>query len=325
MNQRKLKERKIMRYKKFGKTGLEVSQICLGTWGIGGAGWDAYSDEERMDAIKAALDCGINFIDTAPAYNAGKAEQYIGETLHHLGARKDVVIATKCGNKYVDGKYIRCGSESLIRRQCEESLKNLQTDYIDLYLVHWPDPNVSMAETIGTVAQLKKEGKILHAGVSNFTKEQIEEASKYCEIEAYQPQYSMLDGDNEETIRWAADRGMGVMTYGTLGGGILTGSYRKIQTFGETDNRNRFYPYFREPLFSKVMELLKVMDAIAAERNVPLAQIAVNWTLQQEFISSCITGAQSRRKVEENCAGLNWNLMDEEIICLNKAIKCYRQ
>lgn len=253
-----------MRYKKFGKTGLEVSQICLGTWGIGGAGWDAYSDEERMDAIKAALDCGINFIDTAPAYNAGKAEQYIGETLHHLGARKDVVIATKCGNKYVDGKYIRCGSESLIRRQCEESLKNLQTDYIDLYLVHWPDPNVSMEETIGTVAQLKKEGKILHAGVSNFTKEQIEEASKYCEIEAYQPQYSMLDGDNGETIRWAADRGMGVMTYGTLGGGILTGSYRKIQTFGETDNRNRFYPYFREPLFSKVMELLKVMDAIAA-------------------------------------------------------------
>ena len=187
MNQRKLKERKIMRYKKFGKTGLEVSQICLGTWGIGGAGWDAYSDEERMDAIKAALDCGINFIDTAPAYNAGKAEQYIGETLHHLGARKDVVIATKCGNKYVDGKYIRCGSESLIRRQCEESLKNLQTDYIDLYLVHWPDPKVSMEETIGTVAQLKKEGKILHAGVSNFTKEQIEEASKYCEIVAYQP------------------------------------------------------------------------------------------------------------------------------------------
>lgn len=182
-----------------------------------------------------------------------------------------------------------------------------------------------MEETIGTVAQLKKEGKILHAGVSNFTKEQIEEASKYCEIEAYQPQYSMLDGDNEETIRWAADRGMGVMTYGTLGGGILTGSYRKIRTFGETDNRNRFYPYFREPLFSKVMELLKVMDVIAAERNVPLAQIAVNWTLQQEFISSCIAGAQSRRKVEENCAGLNWNLTDEEIICLNKAIKCYRQ
>ena len=170
---------------------------------------DAHSDEERMDAIKAALDCGINFIDTAPAYNAGRAEQYIGETLHCLGARKHVILTTKCGNKYVDGKYIRCGSEALIRRQCEESLRNLQTDYIDLYLVHWPDPNVSMEETIGAVAQLKKEGKILHAGVSNFTKEQIEEAGKYCEIEAYQPQYSMLDGDNEAVIRWAAAQGMG--------------------------------------------------------------------------------------------------------------------
>lgn len=268
-----------MRYKKFGKTGLEVSEICLGTWGIGGAGWDAHSDEERMDAIKAALDCGINFIDTAPAYNAGRAEQYIGETLHCLGARKHVILTTKCGNKYVDGKYIRCGSEALIRRQCEESLRNLQTDYIDLYLVHWPDPNVSMEETIGAVAQLKKEGKILHAGVSNFTKEQIEEAGKYCEIEAYQPQYSMLDGDNEAVIRWAAAQDMGIMSYGTFGGGILTGTYREVRTFGETDNRNRFYPYFREPLFSKVMELLEVMDAIAAERGVPLAQIAVNWTL----------------------------------------------
>lgn len=146
-----------MRYKKFGKTGLEVSEICLGTWGIGGAGWDAHSDEERMDAIKAALDCGINFIDTAPAYNAGRAEQYIGETLHCLGARKHVILTTKCGNKYVDGKYIRCGSEALIRRQCEESLRNLQTDYIDLYLVHWPDPNVSMEETIGAVAQSRKK------------------------------------------------------------------------------------------------------------------------------------------------------------------------
>ena len=93
-----------MKYTKFGKTGIEVSKMCLGTWGIGGAGWDNYSDESRMDAIKAALDCGINFIDTAPAYNAGKAEQYVGETLHKLGARKEVVISTKCGNEFIDGK-----------------------------------------------------------------------------------------------------------------------------------------------------------------------------------------------------------------------------
>ena len=157
-----------------------------------------------------------------------------------------------------------------------------------------------------------------------FTKEQIEEAGKYCEIEAYQPQYSMLDGDNEAVIRWAAAQDMGIMSYGTLGGGILTGTYREVRTFGETDNRNRFYPYFREPLFSKVMELLEVMDTIASERGVPLAQIAVNWTLQQPFITSCIAGAQSRKKVEENCAGLEWQLTEDEMHRLDQAIQRYR-
>ena len=129
-----------MQYQEFGKTGLRVSKLCLGTWGIGGAGWDSYSDESRMDAIKAALECGINFIDTAPAYNAGKAECYVGETLSKLKKRREVVISTKCGNKFVDGKYLRCGSKESILKQCDESLKNLKTDYIDIYLVHWPDP-----------------------------------------------------------------------------------------------------------------------------------------------------------------------------------------
>lgn len=214
-----------MQYQEFGKTSLRVSKLCLGTWGIGGAGWDSYSDESRMDAIKAALECGINFIDTAPAYNAGKAECYVGETLNKLKKRREVVISTKCGNKFVDGKYLRCGSKESILKQCDESLKNLKTDYIDIYLVHWPDPDVELEETIDAVSTLKKEGKILHAGVSNFSKEQIEEAQKYCKIEAFQPQYSLADRKDEKLIRWAYEQGLGIMTYGTLGGGILTGNY----------------------------------------------------------------------------------------------------
>ena len=302
-----------MQYQEFGKTGLKVSKLCLGTWGIGGAGWDSYSDESRMDAIKAALECGINFIDTAPAYNAGKAECYVGETLNKLKKRKDVVISTKCGNKFVDGKYLRCGSKESILKQCDESLKNLKTDYIDIYLVHWPDPDVELEETIDAVSTLKKEGKILHAGVSNFSKEQIEEAQKYCKIEAFQPQYSLADRKDEKLIRWAHEQGLGIMTYGTLGGGILTGNYRKLRTFEQTDSRNRFYPYFKEPLFSKAMELLTVMDQIAEERNVSLAQIAEKWVLQKRFVSSCIIGAQSRARVEENCRNLQWELTDNEI------------
>ena len=302
-----------MQYQEFGKTGLRVSKLCLGTWGIGGAGWDSYSDESRMDAIKAALECGINFIDTAPAYNAGKAECYVGETSSKLKKRREVVISTKCGNKFVDGKYLRCGSKESILKQCDESLKNLKTDYIDIYLVHWPDPDVELEETIDAVSTLKKEGKILHAGVSNFSKEQIEEAQKYCEIEAFQPQYSLADRKDEKLIRWAYEQGLGIMTYGTLGGGILTGNYRKLRTFEQTDSRNRFYPYFKEPLFSKAMELLTIMDQIAEERNVSLAQIAEKWVIQKRFVSSCIIGAQSRARVEENCRNLQWELTDNEI------------
>lgn len=302
-----------MQYQEFGKTGLRVSKLCLGTWGIGGAGWDSYSDESRMDAIKAALECGINFIDTAPAYNAGKAECYVGETLNKLKKRKEMVISTKCGNKFVDGKYLRCGSKESILKQCDESLKNLKTDYIDIYLVHWPDPDVELEETIDAVSTLKKEGKILHAGVSNFSKEQIEEAQKYCKIEAFQPQYSLADRKDEKLIRWAYEQGLGIMTYGTLGGGILTGNYRKLRTFEQTDSRNRFYPYFKEPLFSKAMELLTIMDQIAEERNVSLAQIAEKWVIQKRFVSSCIIGAQSRARVEENCRNLQWELTDNEI------------
>ena len=302
-----------MQYQEFGKTGLRVSKLCLGTWGIGGAGWDSYSDESRMDAIKAALECGINFIDTAPAYNAGKAECYVGETLNKLKKRREVVISTKCGNKFVDGKYLRCGSKESILKQCDESLKNLKTDYIDIYLVHWPDPDVELEETIDAVSTLKKEGKILHAGVSNFSKEQIEEAQKSCKIEAFQPQYSLADRKDEKLIRWAYEQGLGIMTYGTLGGGILTGNYRKLRTFEQTDSRNRFYPYFKEPLFSKAMELLTIMDQIAEERNVSLAQIAEKWVIQKRFVSSCIIGAQSRARVEENCRNLQWELTDNEI------------
>ena len=240
-----------------------------------------------------------------------------------MGVRKEIFLATKCGNDFIDGKYVRCGRPEKIMQQCENSLRNLKTDYIDLSLVHWPDPNVPLAETIGALSELKKQGKILHVGVSNFTIEQIREVQKYCEIEAYQPQYSMVAREYEPQIRWAADQGMGVMTYGSLGGGILTGAYRAIQEYAPSDNRNRFYPYFREPMFSKVMMLVEVLDRIAEERGVPQAQIALNWTMRKPFISTCIVGAQSRKKIEENCACFGWELSDEEEKMLDAAIEKY--
>lgn len=280
-----------MRYKAFGSTGLQVSEMALGTWGMGGSGWDDYSEDTRLDAIRAAVECGVNFIDTAPAYNNGVAERFVGKAVKEMGVRDKVIIATKCGNDFINGAYVRNGSRDNILRECEESLRNLQTDHIDLYLIHWPDVKVPFQETMEALTLLKEQGKVLHVGVSNFSVEQMEEAGKYCPIEAYQPQYSMVCRSNEAQIKWAAEQGMGVMAYGSLGAGILTGAYRTLTNFPASDNRSRFYKHFQEPMFSKVMKLLGVMDEIAAQRQVPLSQIAINWAAQKPFIYSCIVGA----------------------------------
>ena len=310
-----------MRYKEFGKTGMQVSEMTLGTWGIGGVGWDDNPKSVRQDAIRAAVEAGVNFFDTAPAYNAGAAERCLGEALADMGVRDKMYISTKCGNVFVDGvTYRRDGSAAGIRRQCEDSLRNLRTDYVDLMLIHWPDPNTPFAETMAELTKLKEEGKIRHVGVSNFSQAQMEEAGQYCPIEAYQPQYSMVHRDDEPLIRWAAEQGMGVMTYGSLGGGILTGAFREPRTFAPSDSRNRFYKHFQEPTFSKVMELLKVMDGFSAEHGVPLSQIALNWCAQKDCVSTCIVGAQHREKVAQNAAAFDWSLMPEEMAALDRAI-----
>ena len=313
-----------MIYTPFGNTGLQVSEIALGTWGIGGAGWDENSEETRLDAIRTAIESGINFIDTAPAYNGGIAEDYVGRVVQEMGIRDKVHIVTKCGTEFVNGKYVRSCEPATILRECDTSLRNLRTDYIDLYLIHWPDASVPIEATMAALQYLKDQGKILHIGVSNFSREQIIEASKYGPIEAYQPQYSMVFRSNEEQMKWAAEQGMGVMAYGSLGAGILTGTYRKRPKFPPTDNRSRFYKHFKEPMFSKIMKLVDLMDVMAeAHGGIPLAQIAINWCVQKEFVHSSIVGVQHRERIMENCNSFDWSLTEEEIAILEAAIKLY--
>ena len=307
---------------RFGRTEMMVTPITLGTWGIGGAGWDPNSDETRLDAIAAAVECGINFIDTAPAYNAGAAERYIGKALEDMGkdVRDHIFIATKCANAFIDGQYVRSGRGDLILKQCEESLQNLRTDYIDLMIVHWPDPVVPYEETFGALNRLKEEGCIRHIGVSNFSLEQLQRALRCADVEALQLQFSMVNQDNMEVLRWAHDHDLGVMTYGSLGGGILTGRYRTLKTYETMDNRNRFYPYFREPLFSKVMDLLEDMQPVADRHRVTLAQVAINWSRQKSFVDTSIFGAQTRERILSNVSCLDWYLTEEEMQALDRAV-----
>ena len=306
----------------FGKTGLEISQITLGTWGIGGAGWDSYPEEDRLDAIRAAVESGITLIDTAPAYNAGEAERYIGRALREIEAGDKILLVTKCGNRFIDGKYVRSGRPENIYAECEDSLRNLQRDHIDVMLVHWPDPAVPFSETFGALEELKKQGKIRHIGVSNFTKEQLEEVAKTSDVEVLQLQYSMLHRDNEEVLKWAHEQGMGTMAYGALTGGLLTGRYRTVETYAPADSRNRFYgKYFQEPYFSKAMKLLEVMQPVADRHNAALADVALNWVRQKDYVTTCVVGAQKRVRVEANVKCLQWELSAEEMAELNVALQ----
>lgn len=302
----------------FGKTGLMVSPLTYGTWGIGGAGWDDYPDDVRLDAIMAAVDTGINLIDTAPAYNGGRSEQYIGEALEQTGRRKDVLITTKTGNDFVDGQYVRNGKADNIYALCERSLNNLRTDYIDILLLHWPDPTVPLEETMTAMSRLKEQKIVRHLGICNLTVEEMEQAMQYADLEVYQAHYSMLMRDNTETIRWAHGQGMGIMAYGTLCGGLLTGRYRQHREYEKMDNRNRFYGrFFMEPAFSRAMELLDLMQPAADAHDAALAEVAINWSRQKPFVDTCLVGAQKRARVESNARALSWNLTAEEMAVLD--------
>lgn len=310
-----------MRYKAFGKTGLEVSELCLGTWGIGGAGWDQNPEETKMDAIRASFEQGVNIFDTAPAYNAGAAERILGETLEKMGVRKDVILSTKCGNDFVNGQYVHCGKRDHILAQCDASLRNLRTDYIDLYILHWPQDDATPEETLGAMMELKKAGKVRFLGLSNHSVAQMEEAAKYADIDSIQVQYSMLEREREVEMKYAEAHGMATMGYGVLGGGLLTGRYRELRTYETMDSRNRFYKFFREPGWSKAQKLLGVMDEISAARGgVPLSEIAVNWALQKSFLTTALFGTQHRARVIENCHALDWTLSDADIAKLDQAM-----
>ena len=220
-------------------------------------------------------------------------------------------------------RYCRDGRYEDILYECEQSLRRLGTDYIDFYFVHWPDLDTPFSETMEAMNTLKRQGKIRFVGLSNFNREQILECEKVCRIEAIQPPYSMVVRGEEELMKWCEGRGISTFTYGSLGAGILTGTFRKVPTFGPGDPRNRFYPFFREPSFSKVMKVLEVMDAIAAETGKSLPQIAINWSTQKDYVSTALCGVRNPAEAVENCATFDWTLTEGQIQMLDEAIEKY--
>jgi aryl-alcohol dehydrogenase-like predicted oxidoreductase len=267
--------------------------------------------------MQAMLDLGVNLIDTAPAYGDGYAETVVGETVK--GRRDKVIISTKCGIK-IDaprGSNRKIATKDEVVSGCEGSLRRLGTDYIDILFVHWPDENTPIEETMGALNALKGQGKIRYIGLSNFSIPQIEDAARYGDIAIIQPPFSLVEQKALGIMKWCREKGISSMTYASLGAGILGGKIRSLPKFEQGDVRNGFYDYFREPKFSKVMELLKVMDGIAEARKVPLSQIALNWVVQKDFVLTALVGVRTTEHARENAGAGDWSLNAEEIALLD--------
>ena len=310
-----------MRYKHVGHAGSDISALAVGTWAIGGQQWGDVNEKDSIDAIRAMIDGGVNLVDTAPIYGNGHSEEVVGKALEN-GYREKVFLATKFSiSNDENGAVINNGSYENAIWECEQSLKRLNTDQIDLYIMHWPDPATPVEVTMKALADLKKSGKIRFIGVSNFDRNLIEEAQKVVRIDFLQPPYSMVEESQKELLAWCETQGIGTMTYGSLGAGILTGAIRELPDWDEKDFRYTFYDYFKNPKFSKIMELLKVMDKIAQVRNKPLAQIAINWSTQKSYVSTAICGVRDPQQAYENCATFDWELTGEEMELIDSEIE----
>ncbi|MBE7037437.1 MAG: aldo/keto reductase [Ruminococcaceae bacterium] len=312
-----------MRYKHFKNADVDVSSLAIGTWAIGGARYGEVNEKDSVDAIHYMIDNGVNLIDTAPAYNCGISEEIVGRALKG-GYREKVFISTKFGiGDGMDkaGVIPRDASREACFKECEDSLRRLDVDYIDFYFVHWPDANTPIAETMDAMLELKKQGKIRYIGVSNFDKPLIEECLKTTMIDAFQPPYSMVNESEKELMKWCNDKGIASFSYGSLGSGILTGAIRSIPNWDPLDFRFTFYDFYKEPKFSKCMELLKTLDKISANNGHPLSQIALNWSTQKDYVGTALCGVRNVKEATENCNAFDWTLTEEEIKIIDDKLK----
>ena len=315
-----------MRKRKLGWTDLELTVIGFGSWALGGGGWQfswgPQDDEESIAAIHRALDLGINWIDTAAVYGLGHSEEIIAKALR--GIRKKPIIATKCGLVCNEkGEVFGCLIRDSIRKAVEDSLRRLEVEVIDLYQIHWPDPEPDIEEAWSTMADLVKEGKIRYAGVSNFNVEQMKRIEKIHPIASLQPPYSMIMRDIEkEILPYCAEKNMGVIVYSPMQKGLLTGKFtpERVKNLPPDDHR-RSDPQFNEPLLSINLELIEKLKPIAEKHGRTLAQLAIAWVLRRPEVTAAIVGTRRPSQIEETFPAGDWELAAEDIEAIEKLLQ----
>jgi len=300
-----------MRYVRLGTTDLEVSAIAFGTWAFGGE-WGAFEAAEAKQAIHGALDAGITLFDTAQAYGFGESEALLADALWDRVSRDDVVVATKGGLHRQGGELQRDASARWLRAGVESSLRNLRTDHIDLYQVHWPDPNTPAEETAGALEDLVREGKVRHVGVSNYSAKEMDELAGYGRVETLQPPYHMFRRDIEaEILPYTAEHDIGVLLYGPLAHGLLAGTMDAGTTFPADDWRSHS-PDFTGERFRRNLQVVDRLKDFAGERAISLPQLAVAWTLSHPAVQVAIIGARRPAHLDDTTAAAEVTLSDED-------------
>ena len=315
-----------MEKRRLGNSDLEITHIGVGAWAMGGGGWafawGPQDDRQSIEAIHTALDGGVNWIDTAAVYGLGHSEEVVARALE--GRQNRPYVFTKCERTWNEkGEISGVLKADSIRRECEASLRRLKVERIDLYQIHWPQPDEDIEEGWGAVANLQKEGKVRWIGVSNFNAEQLERCRRIAPITSLQPPYSAVSPEIErEVLPYCKQHGIGVIVYSPMKSGLLTGKMTKerVAAFPQDDFRKRALA-FQEPQLSRNLELADLMARIGKRRNVAAGVVAIAWTLRHPAVTAAIVGMRSAQQAREMLPVLEFQLSPEEAAEIDQFVK----
>jgi aryl-alcohol dehydrogenase-like predicted oxidoreductase len=315
-----------MQTRRLGNSDLEITPIGIGAWAMGGGDW-AFSwgrqeDDQSIAAIHAALDAGVNWIDTAAVYGLGHSEEVVGKAI--AGRTHRPYVFTKCSLVWNDQREIGHSLKAAsVRRELEASLRRLSVDVIDLYQIHWPDPEPEMEEGWQTLAQLQKEGKVRHIGVSNFNVTQMKRVERIAPITSLQPNYNIVTRDIEkDVLPFCRERNIGIIVYSPMKSGLLTGKMtrERIASLPPDDFRPRTAS-FKEPLLSRNLGLVEVLRGIGERYGRTPGEVAIAWTLRDPVVTGAIVGMRSAEQAKQIVRSAEFRLTADEILEIEKYLK----
>jgi aryl-alcohol dehydrogenase-like predicted oxidoreductase len=302
-------------------TNLKASRVGLGTWAMGGWMWGGTDEDESVRTIRAALDQGINLIDTAPAYGFGRSEEIVGRAVAESGKREQVILSTKVGLEWRDGNVFRNATRERILGEIEDSLRRLRTDHIDIYHVHWPDPLVPIEETAETMSLLYRQGKIRAVGVSNYSPQQMERFRAVAPLHAVQPPYNLFEREIEkDVLPFALQNSISTLTYGSLCRGLLSGRMKPDTQFTGDDLR-RIDPKFQPPRYAQYLLAVARLDHFARENyGKRVLDLAIRWTLDQSGVSVALWGARNPGQMAPVDSAAGWKLSADALQMIDQIV-----